>query len=57
MLDVPCIILRPCSSDWQACALKLAGLPVKTSRPAKFTPSVGPSGGDAEDEIKRQAEC
>jgi len=29
---------------WQACALNLSGLPVKTSRPERFTPSAGRSG-------------
>ena len=34
---------RPERFHWQACALKLAGVPVKTRRPAKFAPSAAPS--------------
>ena len=40
MLILSCVLLLcPERFHWQACALKLVGLLVKSRRPAKFTPA------------------
>ena len=46
----------PCPERFyrQACWLKLAGLPVKSRRPAKFTPPAGPSEGGRKEPARRR---